>query len=58
MDLVKNERGKMLIDFSKQHDLVVMNTKVQGKENEAVHMEEPRRQESIPNRLHTGEATL
>ena len=22
----KNERGKMLIDFCKQHDLVVMNT--------------------------------
>jgi hypothetical protein len=27
LDLVeKNERGKMLIDFCKQHDLVVMNT--------------------------------
>ena len=31
---------------------------VQEKKNEAVHMEEDRRQESIPNRLHSGEATL
>ena len=31
---------------------------VQEKKNEAVHMEEPRRKESIPNRLHNGEATL
>ena len=49
----RNERGKMFINFCKQQDLIV-----QEKENDAVHMEEPRRQETIPNRLHSGEATL
>ena len=54
----RNERGKMPIDFCKQHELVVRNTWFKKRKNEAVHMEEPRRQESIPNRLHSGEATL
>jgi hypothetical protein len=31
---------------------------VQEKKNEAVHMEEPRRQETIPNQLHSGQAAL
>ena len=39
----RNERSKMLIDFCKQHDLVVMEYMVQEKKNEAVHMEELRR---------------
>ena len=32
--------------------------RAQGKENEAAHMEESRRQETISNRLHSCEATL
>jgi hypothetical protein len=52
----RNERGKMLIDFCKQHDLVVINTWF--KKNEAVHMEEPWRQKMIPNRLHSCEVML
>ena len=48
----RNERGKMVIDFSSDEYVVQEN------KNEAVCMEKPRRQESIPNRLHSGEATL
>ena len=45
----RNKRGKMLIDFCKQHDLVVMNTCFKKMKTKLYTMEEPRRQETIPN---------
>ena len=33
----RNERGKMLIDFYKQHDLVVMNTWFKKKKRSCTH---------------------
>jgi hypothetical protein len=51
---IRNERGKMLIDFCKQHDLVVMNTGFKKRKTKLYTWKSP----GDRNRLHSGEATL
>ena len=54
----RNERGKMLIDFYKQHDLVVMNTWFKKRKTKLYTWKSPGYRNRYNNRLHSGEATL
>jgi hypothetical protein len=56
--VIGNERGKPLINFCRQHDLVVMNMWLKKRKPKTVHMEEHRRQEKLPNQFHSNEAIL